>query len=73
MLNLGGLIDPDYTGEIKVILLNLSNTIDFCLPKERAIAQFICERAYFPKLVWKKVFILSNFIMLLMITIFTNI
>jgi len=40
----GGVIDPDYTGPIKVCLRNGSRKTYLVLPGER-IAQLICERA----------------------------
>ena len=43
-----GVIDPDYTGEIKVVLFNHSNQ-NVVLKKQSAIAQAICERAAFPR------------------------
>ena len=44
-----GVIDPDYTGEIKVLLIN--NSRDYCQVKEREpIAQLILEKACIPVL-----------------------
>ncbi|MGI8952649.1 MAG: dUTP diphosphatase [Chitinophagaceae bacterium] len=42
-LNSPGTIDADYRGEIKIILINLSNEIQTILPGER-IAQMIIQR-----------------------------
>ena len=38
---LGGIIDSDYMGEIKVLLHNLSPTIDFKVEKDMKVAQMI--------------------------------
>uniref|UniRef100_T1KPD0 Deoxyuridine 5'-triphosphate nucleotidohydrolase n=1 Tax=Tetranychus urticae TaxID=32264 RepID=T1KPD0_TETUR len=46
----GGVIDPDYTGEIRVILHNWSDE-DFTITKGMRIAQMIVERAEVPDLV----------------------
>ena len=44
MIDIGaGVIDPDYTGEIKVVILNHSNS-DFVIKKGDKIAQLILER-----------------------------
>lgn len=43
----GGVIDPDYTGEVKVILYNHTNE-QFIIAKGMRIAQMICEKATFP-------------------------
>lgn len=44
----GGVVDPDYTGEIYVILINHSNN-DYDITAGDRIAQFICEKVLFPK------------------------
>jgi len=38
---LGGIIDSDYMGEIKVLLHNLSPTVDFKVEKDMKVAQMI--------------------------------
>ena len=38
-----GVIDPDYCGEIKILLFNFDNT-DYFVHKKQKIAQVICER-----------------------------
>lgn len=50
VLNSPGTIDADYRGEIKVIIINLSNEIQTIEPAER-IAQMIIAR--FEKLEWE--------------------
>lgn len=45
-----GIIDPDYTGNLCVMLFNHSNT-DFTINKGDRIAQLICEVALFPEVV----------------------
>jgi len=52
---LGGVIDPDYTGEIIVILINLSNE-SYCIEKHNKIAQLICEKYLAPTLCERKLF-----------------
>uniref|UniRef100_T1L616 Deoxyuridine 5'-triphosphate nucleotidohydrolase n=1 Tax=Tetranychus urticae TaxID=32264 RepID=T1L616_TETUR len=46
----GGVIDPDYTGEIKIILHNCSEH-DYIISKDMKIAQLIVEKAEFPDLI----------------------
>uniref|UniRef100_T1K5A4 Deoxyuridine 5'-triphosphate nucleotidohydrolase n=1 Tax=Tetranychus urticae TaxID=32264 RepID=T1K5A4_TETUR len=46
----GGVIDPDYTGEIKVILHNLGDC-HLLIKKGTKIAQMIVERAEVPNLI----------------------
>uniref|UniRef100_T1KIJ8 Deoxyuridine 5'-triphosphate nucleotidohydrolase n=1 Tax=Tetranychus urticae TaxID=32264 RepID=T1KIJ8_TETUR len=46
----GGVIDPDYTGEIKVILHNFSDN-HIIIKKGMKIAQMIVERAEVPDLI----------------------
>uniref|UniRef100_T1JX02 Deoxyuridine 5'-triphosphate nucleotidohydrolase n=1 Tax=Tetranychus urticae TaxID=32264 RepID=T1JX02_TETUR len=46
----GGVIDPDYTGEIKVILQNFSEN-NLIIKKGMRIAQMIIEKAEIPHLV----------------------
>ena len=46
----GGVIDPDYTGEIKVILHNLSNR-HYIIAKGMKIAQMIIEKVEIPNLI----------------------
>ena len=44
-----GVVDPGYTGEIKVCLVN--NSIDFArITRGMKIAQLVCERCAFPQL-----------------------
>lgn len=44
---MAGVIDPDYTGEIKVILINLSKKF-YKIDKYEKIAQLICEKYISP-------------------------
>ena len=46
----GGVIDEDYRGEIKVIIFNHS-CVDFEIKRGQRIAQLVCERIYYPKLI----------------------
>ncbi len=46
---LAGVVDPDYTGNVGVILFNHSHH-NFEVKKGDKIAQLICERVKFPKL-----------------------
>jgi dUTP pyrophosphatase len=39
-----GVIDPDYTGEIKVIVTNINETCYYPIQEGDAIAQIICEK-----------------------------
>lgn len=57
LVNTPGTIDPDYRGEIKVILVNLSNDIVTLNPGER-IAQMIVAR--FERIEWEPVHHLSD-------------
>lgn len=50
VLNTPGTIDPDYRGEIKIIIINLSNE-DFLLTPGERIAQFVVAR--FERIEWK--------------------
>lgn len=52
IVNTPGTIDPDYRGEIKVILVNLSDVVYTLNPGER-IAQMVIAR--FEHIVWKQV------------------
>lgn len=45
----GGVIDSDYTGELKVILIN-NNIYQFEVKEGMKIAQLICEKICYPKL-----------------------
>jgi dUTP pyrophosphatase len=45
---LGGVIDPDYKGEIMVILINLDPTEPTSIKKGSRVAQLILERVYMP-------------------------
>lgn len=56
-LNTPGTIDADYRGEIKVLLVNLSNEIQTIIPGER-IAQMIFSKH--ETVIWKPVHTLSN-------------
>ena len=55
--NAPGTIDPDYRGEIKVILVNLSNEVFELKPGER-IAQLVV--AQFTRIEWESVEQLSD-------------
>jgi dUTP pyrophosphatase len=56
LVNTPGTIDPDYRGEIRVILINLSND-DFILnPGERIAQMIICK---FERIEWENVVDLS--------------
>lgn len=57
VLNSPGTIDPDYRGEIKVILVNLSNEVVTLNPGER-IAQLIIAK--FERIEWESVEVLSD-------------
>lgn len=57
VLNTPGTIDPDYRGEIKVILVNLSNN-DFELKPGERVAQFIVSK--FEHITWESVEELSE-------------
>ena len=57
LVNSPGTIDPDYRGEIKVILVNLSDT-DFELKPGERIAQMLIAR--FERIEWDEVEILSE-------------
>ena len=57
LVNTPGTIDPDYRGEIKVIVVNLSD-IDFELKPGERIAQMIVAR--FERVEWDEVDILSE-------------
>ena len=57
IVNSPGTIDPDYRGEIKVILVNLSND-DFELKPGERIAQLVV--AQFTKVEWEQVDILGE-------------
>ena len=46
---MAGVVDPDYTGELKVLLCNISTEIVY-IKKHDRIAQLICEKAVFPKI-----------------------
>lgn len=51
MIGVGaGVVDPDYTGEICVLLFNHSCEKDFVINRGDKIAQIICEMARFPEL-----------------------
>ena len=52
LVNTPGTIDPDYRGEIKVILVNLSNE-DFELKPGERIAQLVVAR--FTRIAWESV------------------
>jgi len=52
IVNTPGTIDPDYRGEIKIILVNLSDTVFTLQPGER-IAQMIIAK--FEHITWNKV------------------
>jgi dUTP pyrophosphatase len=57
IVNTPGTIDPDYRGEIKVILINLSDTPFILNPGER-IAQMVIAR--FEHIQWNQVEVLSQ-------------
>lgn len=57
VLNSPGTIDPDYRGEIKVILVNLSNTEYVLQPGER-VAQAVVSQ--FTRVEWQPVEVLSD-------------
>lgn len=57
VLNSPGTIDPDYRGEIKVILVNLSNN-DFTLTPGERVAQLVV--AQFTRIEWEQVEELSQ-------------
>lgn len=57
IVNAPGTIDADYRGEIKVILVNLSNE-DFTVMKGERIAQMVVAR--FEKVEWEQVAELSS-------------
>ena len=57
LVNAPGTIDPDYRGEIKVILVNLSND-DFELKPGERIAQLVVAR--FARIAWESVEELSD-------------
>ncbi len=57
LVNTPGTIDPDYRGEIKVILVNLSNE-DFELKPGERIAQLVVAR--FTRIAWESVETLSD-------------
>jgi dUTP pyrophosphatase len=57
VLNTPGTIDADYRGEIKVILINLSN-VDFEINNGERIAQMIITK--YEKINWNEVDILSD-------------
>lgn len=57
IVNTPGTIDPDYRGEIKVILVNLSDTIFTLNPGER-IAQMVIAR--FEHITWNQVEVLTT-------------
>lgn len=45
----GGVLDPNYRGNICVLLINHSN-VNFLVQRGDRIAQLICEKVFFPKL-----------------------
>lgn len=57
IVNTPGTIDPDYRGEIKVILVNLSDTVFTLNPGER-IAQMVIAR--FEHITWNQVEVLTT-------------
>lgn len=57
VLNSPGTIDPDYRGEIKVILVNLSSQ-DYVLNPGERIAQMVIAR--FERIEWESVEVLSD-------------
>lgn len=48
VMNSPGIIDPDYRGEIKVILANLSSTEEVIIRKHERIAQLLIVKIYRP-------------------------
>nr|WGN96620.1 E4 protein [Lemur mastadenovirus] len=46
-----GVIDPDYRGNVGVLLVNRNTDAEFPVRRGDRIAQLICERATFPHLV----------------------
>ena len=56
-LNTPGTIDADYRGEIKVILVNLSNDVQTIEPEER-IAQMVVARH--ERVTWQEVSVLND-------------
>ena len=57
LVNSPGTVDPDYRGEIKVILVNLSNTPYELKPGER-VAQLVVAR--FTRVEWESVEVLGE-------------
>ena len=57
LVNSPGTVDPDYRGEIKVILVNLSNTPYELKPGER-VAQLVVAR--FTRVDWERVEVLGE-------------
>jgi dUTP pyrophosphatase len=57
LLNTPGTIDEDYTGEIKIILINLSDT-DFVIESGERIAQMVIAR--YEKAEWEQVEVLDS-------------
>lgn len=55
--NTPGTIDSDYRGEIKVILINLSNEVQTIAPKER-VAQMVIAK--YEQISWEEVNILTD-------------
>ena len=50
MLHVGaGIIDPDYCGEIMVLLFNLGKN-DVTIESGQRVAQAICERVFIPEI-----------------------
>ena len=45
----GGVVDPDFQGNVKVVLFNLHCTEGIKIKKGQRIAQLICEKASFPQ------------------------
>ena len=54
-----GVIDHDYTGEVKVLLFNFSST-EFKVEKGTRIAQLVIEKIFMPDLVEVDVSYLQN-------------
>ena len=46
----GGVIDSDYTGNLKIILFNHNTTSSFNVKKKDRIAQLICEKIVYPQI-----------------------